>query len=110
MAGNLNGITVSTGAGSYPLGIACDGADLFRVANNDTNTVSKIVAASGVVVGSYAAGSGPIAAVFDGTNVWVADQGGTVVKLTAATGALVGTYTVGNTPALSPTTGRTSGW
>ena len=50
-------------------------------------------------VGTFAVGSLPFALCFDGTNIWVANDGSNAVtKLVAATGAVVGTYSVGATP------------
>jgi DNA-binding beta-propeller fold protein YncE len=48
---------------------------------------------------NYAVGAGPEGLVFDGLNLWVANnQGGNVTKLLASTGATVGSYIVGTNP------------
>jgi hypothetical protein len=61
--------------------------------------VTKILASTGAVVGTYSAGNGAISAAFDGANMWVVNQNSnTVTKLVASTGAVVGTYAVGAFP------------
>ena len=53
----------------------------------------------GTLVGTYNVGAAPLGVAFDGTNIWVANDGGAnVTKLLASTGALVGTYTTGASP------------
>ena len=65
-----------------------------------SNSVTKLLASSGAVVGTYAAGIFPEGIVFDDTNIWVTNNrgfatSGTVTNLLASTGALLGTYIVG---------------
>jgi hypothetical protein len=48
---------------------------------------------------SYSVGTQPYGMAFDGTNIWVANNGSNnVTKLLASSGAVVGTYAVGNAP------------
>jgi DNA-binding beta-propeller fold protein YncE len=64
--------------------------------------VTKLLASTGALKGTFPVGTGPYAVAFDGTNIWVANNGGdngnTVTKLLASTGALVGTFPVGTGP------------
>jgi DNA-binding beta-propeller fold protein YncE len=61
--------------------------------------VTELRASDGTVLGTFAAGSGPSAVVFDGTNVWVANvTGASVSKLRASDGTVLGTFPVGNNP------------
>jgi YVTN family beta-propeller protein len=43
------------------------------VANSLSNTVTKLQAGTGAVLGIYSVGSGPWAVAFDGANIWVAN-------------------------------------
>ena len=83
-----------------PAGVAFDGASIW-VTNSDSNTVTKLRASDGAVLGTFSAGSNPIGMAFDGANIWVANNGSnTVTKLRASDGACVGTctFTVGLYP------------
>jgi YVTN family beta-propeller protein len=63
------------------------------------DTVSKIVAATGVVADTIVVGSGAYGVAFDGTHIWVTNYGGdSVSKIVAATGAVTATIDVGNGP------------
>ena len=96
--------------GTNPDGVAFDGADIW-VVNHGSNTVSKLAASTGQVLGTYSSqGSNPEAIAFDGANIWVTSgTGNTVAKLLASTGALVNTYSVGAIPTALHLTGPTSG-
>jgi YVTN family beta-propeller protein len=84
--------------GSNPDGVAFDGTNIW-VTNQGSNTVTKLQASTGGVVGTYSVGSNPAAVAFDGTNIWVTNAGSqSVTKLLASTGATVGTYPVGSNP------------
>jgi len=84
--------------GNAPTAIAFDGANLW-VANYLDNTVTKLMALTGAVVGTYPVGSRPYGLAFDGANIWVTNSfGNSVTKLLASTGALVGTYGVVSGP------------
>ena len=62
----------------------------------DGNTVTRVLAATGAVTGTYAVGSRPGGIASDGTNIWVADFGSSnVTKMLAATGEIIGTYPLG---------------
>ncbi len=65
--------------GAGPQGVAFDGANIW-VTNNSGNTVSKLRASDGAVLGTFAVGSGPSGVAFDGANIWVADQGSNTVS------------------------------
>jgi hypothetical protein len=91
------------GVGLSPEGVAFDGSNIW-VANYGGNSVTKLLASTGAVVGTYAVGIGPVSVAFDGTNIWVANygnhgNGNTVTKLLASTGTVVGTYPANNGPA-----------
>ena len=64
--------------GTYPAGLAFDGTNIW-VANNGSNSVTKLLASTGAVVGTIAVGSAPIGVAFDGSNMWVANGGGSYV-------------------------------
>jgi len=50
-------------------------------------------------LGTFAAGTGPVALAFDGENMWVANQGSNnVTKLRASDGSVLGSFPVGNLP------------
>jgi uncharacterized protein (TIGR03437 family) len=94
--------SVTYPGGSSPVALAFDGVDIW-VANLTGNSVTKLLASTGAIVGTYPAGSRPAGLAFDGTNIWVVDNGTNsqpsyVTKLLASTGATVGTYQVGASP------------
>lgn len=92
-----NQVTTFT-VGTHPAGVAFDGANIW-VANQNSNTVTKLRANDGYVLGTYAAGTGPFGVAFDGANIWVTDYtGNTVKKLRASDGSVLGTYSVGSYP------------
>jgi hypothetical protein len=69
--------------------------------SNETggNSVAKLLASDGSIVGTYSVGSAPQFICFDGTNIWTSNSGdGTVTELLASTGAPIGTFSVGSTP------------
>jgi len=69
------------------------------VTNEGSNNVTKLLASTGDLVGTYPVGANPLGIAFDGTNIWVANAGSdNVTKLLASTGALVGTYPAGTHP------------
>ena len=86
--------------GTFPCGIAFDGANIW-VANNGSNSVTKLRASDGIVLGTYAVGFNPRGMVFDGANIWVANtNSNSVTKLRASDGTMLGTFAVGWTPQL----------
>src|SRR5208282_5927204 len=90
--------SITYSVGNTPRGIAFDGANIW-VTNDTNNSVTKLLASTGAVVGTYPVGSFPVGIAFDGTNIWVANNAGNdVTELAASTGAVVGTYPVGSGP------------
>ena len=62
----------------FPVGIqsqavAFDGTNIW-VTNNGSSNATKLVAATGVKVGSFPVGGYPTGIAFDGTNVWIANN------------------------------------
>jgi hypothetical protein len=62
---NLEGVT---------RGLIFDGANLWMT-NGEADSVTKVRAGDGVVLGTYAVGNRPIGLAFDGANIWVANSG-----------------------------------
>lgn len=84
--------------GSHPLGIAFDRSNIWVVNAND-NTVSKLRASDGSLLGTYAVGNAPFGIVFDGSNMWVTNRNdNNVTKLRASDGANLGSVPVGANP------------
>ena len=93
---NQSGASFAVGSG--PQGVAFDGANIW-VANNTSNTVTKLRASDGATLGTFAVGSQPVGVAFDGANIWVANEGSnTVTKLRASDGATLGTFAVNIAP------------
>lgn len=101
---NVMRLTASTGAvaGTYatdsnPAGICFDGTNIWVAnCNYTTQSLSKFVAATGVLVGTYSYlwnVNSPLGICFDGTNIWTANSGSFgVAKIVANTAAFVGEY------------------
>jgi DNA-binding beta-propeller fold protein YncE len=70
--------------------VAFDGTNIW-VTNGGPGTVTKLLASTGAIVGTYGVGYNPQGVAFDGTNIWVACTG-SVTKLLASTGAIAATY------------------
>jgi DNA-binding beta-propeller fold protein YncE len=70
--------------GSNPYGVAFDGSNIW-VTNFGSNTVTKLLASGGALVGTYTVGSNPYGVAFDGTNIWVANDGDSTVTKIGAT-------------------------
>jgi YVTN family beta-propeller protein len=89
--------------GNTPFGLAFDGTSVW-VANNQSDSVSKVNPATGQAVNTaLPAGSGPFEVAFDGTNIWVTDNlNGKVSKIVASTGTVVGAF---NTSLVVPAAG-----
>lgn len=88
--------TTNFTVGNATDGMAFDGAAMWVVSNGD-NTVIKIRASDGAVLGTFPVGSKPGFAAFDGANVWVTNsQSQSVTELRASDGTVLGTFTVGN--------------
>jgi hypothetical protein len=59
------------------------------------NTVTKLRASDGMILGTFVVGTGPAGIAFDGANIWVANYGSNdVTKLRASDGAVLGTFRV----------------
>jgi len=84
--------------GAGPYGVCFDGANVWT-ANGGDNTVTKVRANDGEVLGTFKVGSQPYGVTFDGANIWVSsDQDNLVTKLRASDGKAEGTFPVGNGP------------
>jgi hypothetical protein len=74
-----------------------DGANAMRISLGDSTQIGTLLWKCKPP--TYAVGTHPQSVCFDGTNIWVTNNGSNnVTKLTAATGAVVGTYSVGTAP------------
>src|SRR5258708_14099856 len=94
--------TTNFAVGTQPRGVCFDGANVW-VANYGSNTVTKLRANDGSVLGTYNVGTQPANVAFDGANIWVSNFGsGTVTKLRAGDGKLLATFTVGGQPSGLP--------
>src|SRR5579872_6442307 len=56
--------------GNQPYGLCFDGANIWA-ANNADNTVSKVRASDGALLGTYSVPGAPFGVAFDGANIWV---------------------------------------
>jgi YVTN family beta-propeller protein len=92
-------------AGAAPAGAAAAATTqptYLYVANSNANTVTEYDIATSSVVGSFAAGSGPVAVAVtpDGSQLYVADAGSNqVLVVNTATNTAAGTIAVGELPA-----------
>ena len=75
-------MTVGTFAvGANPHAVAFDGVNIW-VANEGSDTVTKLRPSEGAVLGSFNVGHQPESLAFDGANIWVANaNGNTISKL-----------------------------
>src|SRR5882757_2584235 len=63
------------------------------VTNFDANTVTRLRASDGTMEGTFAVGHAPTGILFDGINIWVANQNDdTVTKIRPSDGATLGTF------------------
>ena len=81
--------------GSAPQGIAFDGANMW-VVNVNGNSVTKLRASDGAVLGTFPAGGGPQYIAFDGANLWITNfaSSNNVRKMRASDGVILGTFSV----------------
>ncbi len=89
----------NTPVGTSPVGVLFDGTHIW-VANENSNDVYKILAATGAVLQVYPAGHGAQYLAYDPVrgNVWITNPGdGTVTVINTTSGNLV-TYPSGNSP------------
>lgn len=63
-----NRVPTSFTVGQQPYGVAFDGANMWT-ANYISNTVSKLQANDGTVLGTFTVGAAPVGLVFDGANI-----------------------------------------
>src|SRR5436305_9423749 len=75
-----------------------DGSNMW-ISNFSANTVTKIQASDGALLGTFDAGNSPAGMAFDGAHIWVADQGSSSVsKIRASDGKRLRSFTVGSSP------------
>jgi len=62
-------------------GIAFDGSSVW-VTQGEANTVTRIRASDGEILGTFATGAVPVGIAFDGTHMWITNQlGDTVCRM-----------------------------
>ena len=87
--------------GNAPSAITFDGTNIWVVNAND-DTVTKLLAATGATLGTFAVGSQAFinnGTVSAGLNIWISDGlANTLTELLASTGALLNTYPIPGTP------------
>lgn len=98
-------VTIPVGRG--PSGVAVEGTHVW-VTNATDNTVTEIDAASGSVLGTFAAGGSPAAIAFDGAHMWVANEfsPGSVTEIDVSNGKTLGTFPVAAPPVAIAFDGR----
>jgi len=88
--------TTNFTVGNATDGMAFDGAAMWVVSNGD-NTVIKMRASDGTILGTFPVGSKPAFVAFDGANVWVTNsQSQSVTEIRASDGTVLGTFPAGN--------------
>jgi YVTN family beta-propeller protein len=94
--------------GEYPLSILFDGKDMW-IGNSDvadadapplsTASVTKLRAAGGVLLGTFAAGNAVRGLASDGTSIWTCNSAdNTFSRIRISDGAPMGTYPAGKAP------------
>ena len=84
-----------TTVGQQPVALAFDGSNIW-VANQDSDTVTKLRVRDGKPLGVFAVGNGPSALAFDGSAIWVANElADTLMKLDVDTGSVLVTLPAG---------------
>lgn len=98
-ANKLSGVVPKNfGVGKFSSFIVSDTSNIW-IAIDDNNTVTKLRANDGVVLGTIAAGKDPRGIAIDGGNVWIANHGdNTVKKVRSSDGNALGLYQVGSKP------------
>jgi DNA-binding beta-propeller fold protein YncE len=85
-----------------PSDVVYDGVYIWVTQNtggSGSNMITRLLASDGGFQGAFEVGLQPIAAAFDGANIWVANASShTVTKLRASDGALLATIPSGLTP------------
>ncbi|MFA5932016.1 MAG: hypothetical protein WC793_01405 [Candidatus Paceibacterota bacterium] len=101
-ASSSAGAKTDYAVGPSPFGVLFDNVtNSIWVANNGSNTVTKLNATTGAVVGTYTVGIGPSRLSFDTVtnSIWVTNSGSdNISKINVNTGAIVGTFAVGLGP------------
>src|SRR5579863_10024921 len=98
--------TTSVTVGSQPYGLCFDGANIWSANFND-DTVTKVQANDGQVLGTFKVGAQPYGVTFDGANVWASNElDNTVTKLRASDGKTLGTFPAGTYPGWMTFDGR----
>jgi hypothetical protein len=93
-----NTVPTTFTVGKQPYGLAFDGQNIWT-ANSGDNSVTKLRASDGEILGTFPAGNSPQGIAFDGANVWATDfNGNTVTKLRCSDGKNLGTFNVGRNP------------
>jgi FOG: WD40-like repeat len=111
-SGSLNVVKIdaATGAvmGTFPTGgitpgvMTFDGANVW-VVNKFQQTISKIRASDGALLGAFATATNVSGIAFDGTSIWTANRDdGTVSRIDPATGVRVATVQVTGTLGVGP--------
>jgi hypothetical protein len=81
--------------GKRPVGIVASQETVW-VANNGSDSVTKLRANDGATLGTFPVGEGPLKLAFEGTNVWVTNYvSGTVMRL-GSDGTVLGTFATGD--------------
>ena len=83
--------TVTAAAFNTPTGILHDGSNIW-ITDIVANRLFKLDD-SGAILQTVTVGVNPIFPTFDGTNIWVPNEGGTVSVVRASTGAVLATLT-----------------
>jgi len=84
--------------GNNPCATTFDGSSIW-ISNKADNTVTKLRASDGTILGTFQVGDGPCRMAFDGANMWVANSfGNNLSKLRASDGQLLATIPVGREP------------
>jgi YVTN family beta-propeller protein len=94
--------------GEYPLSIIFDGKDMW-VGNGDvadsgspplsTASLTKLRAAGGVFLGTFAAGNSVRGLAYDGTSIWACNSADdSFTRIRASDGVQLGTYPTGKSP------------
>src|SRR5215510_13497055 len=82
-----------------PEALLYDGQGSVWVANQFSNSITKISTSNGAVVATYAVGKGPLALAFDGKSLWVANlHDSTVIKANPVNGNIGATFSVPGGP------------
>jgi hypothetical protein len=95
-------LTATFGAGSLslPSAVAFDGANIW-VTNDGSNSVAKLRASDGALLGNFGVAAGADYVAFDGANIWVTNGSivsPSITKLRASDGTVLGTFALGPGP------------